>query len=137
MHTLGDLRRRDPDHTAMPTLTRDHRNVTIRRIFQLGDSQIDDLLLHGLALLVTRVEVVREPSCLVGVASIKELNHRAGRIHTPGGVYPWPKPEAEIVCCHARAISATGYVDQRAQTGIRDARQILESDGHDRAVFTS
>src|SRR4051812_34618892 len=97
----------------MPSLAGDHRDVRLVRIFQLRDSKVDDLLLHRLAFLVTRVEMVRETARLVRVASIKELDHRASRIHAPGGVDPWPKPEPEIVCCHALAVSATGYVDQR------------------------
>src|SRR5215217_1637647 len=119
----------------MPALPCDHRNVRILRILQLRDSEIDNLLLHRLAFLVTRVEMVRETARLVRVASIKELDYRAGRVHASGGVDSWPKPEPEIVCCHALAVSATGYVDQRAQTRINDTGEILESDGYDRAVF--
>src|SRR5690349_16619103 len=135
MQAFRDLRGGDPDDAAMPALTGDHRDVTVLRIFQLGDSEIDDLLLHRLALLVARVEMVRETARLFGIARIKELDHGTGRIHASGSVDSWPKPESEIVCCHALAVSATGYVDQRAQTGIRDAGQILQSDGYDRAVF--
>src|SRR5690242_12559463 len=109
MQTLRNLRRRNTNHAAMPSLTRNHRDVTIRRIFQLRDRKIDDLLLHCLAFLITSVEMIREPARFIGVARIKELNHGTGRVHASGGVNSWPKPEPEIVCCHARAVSATGY----------------------------
>src|ERR1041384_1359275 len=136
MQTLRNLRRRNTNHAAMPSVTRNHRDVTILRILQLRDREIDDLLLHRLALLIAGVEMVRESSRFVGVARIKELDHCTGCVHAPGGVYSWPKPEPEIVCCHARAVSATGYIDQRAQTGMGDAGQILQPDGHDRAIFS-
>ena len=57
-------------------------------------------------------------------------------VHAAGGVYSWPKPEPEIVCCHALAISATGNIDQRTQTGVSDAGQILQSNGNNGAVFS-
>src|SRR5215216_3727454 len=79
--------------------------------------------------------MVREPARFAGIASIKELDHGARRVHSSGSVDAWAKPEPQIVCCHALAVSATGYVDQRAQTWIGNPRQVLQTDGHDGAVF--
>src|SRR5215216_569907 len=80
--------------------------------------------------------MVREPARFAGIASIKELDHGARRVHSSGSVDAWAKPEPQIVCCHALAVSATGYVDQRTQTWIGDARQVLQTDGDDGAVFS-
>ena len=76
-----------------------------------------------------------EPSCFSGIAGIKEFNYRAGRVHATGGVNPRSEPKTEIVCCHALAVSATGHIDQRAQSGIRRLGEILEAERDDRAVF--
>src|ERR1044072_5566575 len=103
MQAFRDLRGRYPDNASMPALARDHRDVTVLRIFQFRDGEIDDLLLHRLAFLVTRVGMIRATPRFFGIACIKELNHGAGRVHASGGIDPWPKPEAEIVCCHALA----------------------------------
>src|ERR1041385_3281992 len=131
-----NLRRRDADHAAMPPFTGNHRDVTVFWIFQLGNSEIDDLLLHCLALFVARVEMIREPARFVRVASIKELDYRASGVHATGGVYTWTKSKTQIVCCHALAVSATGNVDQRTQTRVSDLRQILQTNRHDGAILT-
>ena len=60
IQSLGYLRRRNTDHSAMPTRTFDYRNPRFVPIAQFRKSEIDDLLLDSLALLVSRVEVFRD-----------------------------------------------------------------------------
>src|ERR1051325_2589047 len=119
----------------MPTLARNYRNVTVLGILHFGNSEIDDLLLHCLSLFIARVEMLRKQARLVCVASIKELYDGTRRVHSSGSIDAWAKPEPEIVCCHALAVSATGNVDQRAQTGIGNPFQVLQSNRYDGAVF--
>src|SRR5512145_1755338 len=97
----------------MPSFARDYCDVAVLRIFQLGDSEVDDLLLHSLTFRVSRVEMICESPRLIRVARVKKLDHRSRRIHSPGSVDTWSQSETKIVCCHALAISATGNVDQR------------------------
>src|SRR5215213_10537425 len=109
----------------MPSFSRYHCDETVLWIFQLGDSKVDDLLLDSLAFLVAGVEMVGKPARLIGVAGIKELNHRARCVHTTGSVNSWAESKSEIVCCHALAVSATGKVDQCAQPGVRNVGEVL------------
>src|SRR5215212_4666691 len=109
----------------MPSFTGDHRHETVLWIFQLGDCKVDDLLLDGLAFFVTSVEMIGKPARFIGVACVKELNHRTRRIHSAGGINSWAESKSDIVCCHALAISATGNVDQSAQTSVRDVGEVL------------
>src|ERR1044072_7628489 len=96
MQAFRDLRGRYSDDAAMPALARDHRDVTVLRIFQFRGGDIDDLLLHRLAFLVTRVEMIRETARLFGIACIKELNHGAGPGPWARGLCPWAKAEAGV-----------------------------------------
>src|SRR5688572_22737946 len=112
----------------MPSFTGNHCDEGVARIFKLGDSEIDDLLLHSLAFLVARIEMIRKTASLIGIASIKELNDGASRVHSSGSVDAWSEPETKIVCCHALAVTATSHVDEGTQTGVRDTRQILQTE---------
>src|SRR5687767_11959197 len=120
----------------MPSFAGNHCDKGVARIFYLGDSEIDDLLLHSLAFLVARIEMVRKTARLIRIASIKELNHGAGCVQSPGSVDARPEPEAKIVCCHALAVAATSDVDERTQTGVRNTRQILQTKRHNRTIFS-
>src|SRR5258705_7694145 len=141
VNLLSDLRSGDSNYSSMPALAGDNRYVGIdllsRFISELGDGQIEDLLLHRLSLLVSRVQMFRQPASLNMIASIKELDYGTGCVHPPGRIYARPKPESQVVCCHALAISATSYLDQGAEPGIRSFGQVFQTQRHNCPVFTN
>src|SRR5688500_8452940 len=120
----------------MPSFTGNHCDERVARIFYLGNSKIDDLLLRSLAFSVPRMAMVGRPASLFGIASIKELNHGAGCGHSSGSVDARPEPETKIVCCHALAVAATSDVDEGTQTRVSNTRQILQTERHNRTIFS-
>src|SRR5258705_5225038 len=141
VNLLSDLRSGDSNYSSMPALAGDNRYVGIdllsRFNSELGDGQIEDLLLHRFTLLVSGVQMFGQTASLNMIASIKELDYGARRVHPPGRIYARPKPEPEIVCCHALAISATSHLDQGTEPGIRSFGQVFQTQRHNCPVFTN
>src|ERR1041385_9473315 len=65
--------RGNSNHTAMPTLSSDHRHMRCRLalISQFSNRKIDDLLLHRLTLFVPSVKMHCQPSGLISIASVE------------------------------------------------------------------
>src|SRR6185369_4465862 len=117
---FGDLRRCDTNHTSMPTLTCDNSNMGTRLsvVRQLRNSQIDDLLLNDLTLLIASIQMYCQSARFFRVTSVKQLNDCLRRIHASSGIDSGSQAKTQIVCCHALAISATSHLHQCAQTRI-------------------
>ena len=100
----------------MPPFAGDNRHMSISfptgAVSQLGDCQINDLLLHFLSFLIASIEMLRKPPGFPPVSCIKELDYGSSRVHSACCVYPGSQAETEIVCCHALAVSATSNLDQ-------------------------
>src|SRR5258705_1952351 len=141
VNLLSDLRSGDSNYSSIPALAGNNRYVGIdllnRFISELGDGQIEDLLLDRFTLLVSRVQMFGQPASLNMIASIKELDYGTRCVHPPGRIYARPKPEPQVVCCHALAISATSYLDQGTEPGIRSFGQVFQTQRHNRPVFTN
>src|SRR6266851_4359266 len=138
---LSNLRSRDANDTAMPSLTRYHRHIRICPIlstrFQFLDRQLHDLALDFLSLPVASIEVLGQSQRFCTFTSIEKFDDGARRVHPSGCVYPWPNAKAYVVCSHAAAISAAANLHQRAQPWVRRFHKIVETERDDSSIFSS
>src|ERR1700682_1763276 len=96
--SLRDLRSRNTDYSAMPTFPGKHRDVgrltCSVTAFQLNDCARHNLFLHLLALLISAIEMLRQPACFFLISRIEQFDNCACGIHSARSVYPWPNTKA-------------------------------------------
>src|SRR6185295_9281176 len=108
----------------------------LRAIIKLFDGQLNDLTLNLLALLVASVPMRRQSLRFHRVARAKELDDGARRVHSARCVNPWPNAKANIVSCHAGAITTTAYFHQSAQAGVPGFCKIMETKRNDSPILS-
>ena len=135
---LDEARGDDADHALVPVGAGDGVRAAGallgRPRLDLGDRLAEDAALDGLALAVQLLERVGEPARLVLVLGEEQLE-RLARVPEPAGrVEARREPEADGPGVDRGRIDA-GALHERAQTGLRRARERAQPGDGERAVL--
>src|SRR6266567_3003302 len=139
IQALSYLRRRQTDHSSMPSVTGNDRGMglrfPVRTAFKFIDSAVKDFTLCFHAFAISRIQMLSQTPSFVTVLRIEQLDNCFRCVHATRGIDSWTDAKAKIIGIQPVVFAASSDFDERAQSIVYCARQIRESQRNDSAVF--